>query len=176
MRTAPVLVVFDLDACCWYPEMYMLWGGGAPFRVVHKTNTLLDARGTSVRLLADVRECFAHLHTAMSEDEPLIAAIASRSDEPAWARECLAKFEVKPGVAMADVVPERLTEIYKGSKVRHLQELQRKTNVPFSRTCFFDDDPSNVADVSALGVHCILTPKGVTRALFERGLEAARRG
>ena len=53
MRTAPVLVVFDLDACCWFPEMYMLWGGGAPFRVVHKTNTLLDARGTSVRLLAD---------------------------------------------------------------------------------------------------------------------------
>ena len=24
----PALVVFDLDACCWYPEMYQLWVRG----------------------------------------------------------------------------------------------------------------------------------------------------
>ena len=31
--TLPKAVVFDLDGCLWYPDMYMLWGGGAPFRV-----------------------------------------------------------------------------------------------------------------------------------------------
>ena len=27
----PAAVVFDLDGCVWSPDMYMLWGGGAPF-------------------------------------------------------------------------------------------------------------------------------------------------
>eukprot|EP00658_Telonema_sp_P-2_P070902 TRINITY_DN6026_c0_g2_i2.p2 TRINITY_DN6026_c0_g2~~TRINITY_DN6026_c0_g2_i2.p2 ORF type:complete len:184 (-),score=40.00 TRINITY_DN6026_c0_g2_i2:451-1002(-) len=34
-------VVFDLDACCWDPEMYQLWGGGAPFKH-NRDNTLTD--------------------------------------------------------------------------------------------------------------------------------------
>ena len=25
------MLVFDLDGCCWDPEMYELWGGGSPF-------------------------------------------------------------------------------------------------------------------------------------------------
>ena len=25
-----VMVVFDLDACCWYPEMYQLWFAAVP--------------------------------------------------------------------------------------------------------------------------------------------------
>ena len=29
----PKAVVFDLDGCLWYPDMYMLWGGGAPFSI-----------------------------------------------------------------------------------------------------------------------------------------------
>ena len=38
-RKAPMakdesMFVFDLDACCWSPEMYELWGGGAPFTQV----------------------------------------------------------------------------------------------------------------------------------------------
>ena len=28
----PKAVVFDLDGCVWRPEMYELWGGGAPFK------------------------------------------------------------------------------------------------------------------------------------------------
>eukprot|EP00967_Tisochrysis_lutea_P069360 scaffold91132_cov32-Tisochrysis_lutea.AAC.2 len=45
------LVVFDLDACCWSPEMFELWGGGAPFKVVRDVPgdmTLADARGVKV--------------------------------------------------------------------------------------------------------------------------------
>lgn len=34
----PRVVVFDLDACCWYPEMYML-SGGAPFQYDAATGT-----------------------------------------------------------------------------------------------------------------------------------------
>ena len=31
-KPVPKVFVFDLDGCCWDPEMYELWGGGAPFK------------------------------------------------------------------------------------------------------------------------------------------------
>ena len=39
----------------WDPEMYELWGGGAPFtqQSTSPNNTLKDKRGTAVRLLGD---------------------------------------------------------------------------------------------------------------------------
>ena len=85
------LVVFDLDACCWYPEMYMLWGGGAPFKQcgTAPNNTLTDVQNTTCRLLGDVAASWAELHRRVSAGEPIVVGIASRSDEPAWARECL---------------------------------------------------------------------------------------
>lgn len=173
------LMVFDLDACCWSPEMFELWGGGAPFKVVVGTPgemVLSDVRGIKVRLLADVAACFSDLHARMGRNEPVVAAIASRSDEPSWARECLRTFLVAPGVSMADVVPEKLIEIYKGTKQRHFQALHKKTKVPYERMAFFDDDPSNISDVSQLGVHCFLTPRGVTTDIYQRGLAAAAVG
>ena len=36
----PKAFVFDLDGCCWDPEMYELWGGGSPF----KENKVTGAR------------------------------------------------------------------------------------------------------------------------------------
>jgi len=168
------LVVFDLDACCWYPEMYQLWGGGAPFKVLSTTpnNELQDRRGTPVRMLGDVAACFANLHARIQAGEHLLVGIASRSDEPSWARECLNSFVVADGITMMDVVGEERCEIYKGSKRGHFKALQTKTGVPFSKMCFFDDDPHNIRDVGGLGVHCYLTPDGVTRDIFDRGLKA----
>jgi len=158
--------------------MYQLWGGGAPFQQQSTTpnNKLKDVRGTPVRMLADVSTSFALLHEQMQAGEPLVVGVASRSDEPAWARECLNKFIVKPGVSMMDVVTPERCEIYKGSKRTHFAALQTKTGIPFKRMCFFDDDPGNIHDVAALGVHCFHTPYGVTAALFERGVAAARAG
>ena len=153
-----------------------LWGGGAPFtqQSTKANNTLKDCSGTMVKLLGDVASCWAECHTRMQAGEPLMVGVASRSDEPAWARECLRKFIVKEGgVTMMDIVTEDLCEIYKGSKRGHFKALQEKTGVPFARMCFFDDDSSNIRDVSGLGVHCIFTPDGTTRNLFEQGVNAA---
>jgi magnesium-dependent phosphatase 1 len=165
----------DLDACCWYPEMYQLWGGGAPFKPNgnQPNNKLTDSRGTSVRLLGDVATCWAECQMRMLRGDALLVGVASRSDEPSWARECLRKFIVADGVSMMDVVTEELCEIYKGSKRDHFHTLQRKTGIPFERMCFFDDDMMNIRDVGGLGVHCIYTPDGVTRKLFDQGVAAA---
>ena len=56
-------MVFDLDACCWYPEMYMLWGGGSPFKYDSKSGNCIDKTGTKVYLLGIVRSLFKDLHT-----------------------------------------------------------------------------------------------------------------
>jgi hypothetical protein len=163
--SAVALVVFDLDACCWYPEMYQLWvrgqianpglrthvhgsrykgatpchsvplratpchqGGGAPFSQEATTpnNTLHDAAGRSVRLLADVALCWADCHERQERGEVLVC-VASRCDEPTWGRECLQKFVIKPGLTMMDVVTEERCEIYGGSKKGHLRALHKKT-------------------------------------------------
>ena len=124
-----VMVVFDLDACCWYPEMYQLWGGGAPFEQLSTApnNRLHDRRKTPCRMLGDVASCFAELHRRMGAGEPLLVGVASRSDEPSWARECLRKFVVADGVSMMDVVTEGRCEIYKASSPK---AIARRTAAP----------------------------------------------
>ena len=75
MARLPKALVFDLDGCCWDPEMYELWGGGSPFKE-NKVNkekshqykclqdgTISDKRGTKVHLLGDVRDILHELHT-----------------------------------------------------------------------------------------------------------------
>ena len=159
--------------------MYMLFGGGgAPFKQNATTpnNTLTDASGTKCRMLGDVAAVWAELHARKSAGEPLVVGVASRSDEPSWARECLRSFIVAPGVSMMDVVTPELCEIYKGSKRDHFKSLQKKTGIPYERMCFFDDDPHNIRDVKAIGVHCFLTPDGVTKAIYAKGLQAATGG
>ena len=41
---------------------------------------------------------------------------------------------------------------------------------------FFDDQTGNCQTVSKLGVTCVLTPHGVTRAHFDKGLEQFANG
>ncbi|KAG8469765.1 hypothetical protein KFE25_006220 [Diacronema lutheri] len=162
-------IVFDLDACCWLPEMYQLWGDSPPFSQTSDPGVLKTARGTPVRLLGETRSIFARLY---AEGRPV--GVASRSDEPEWARECLRKFIVDDaGTSMWDVAGKgRLVEIYKGSKTEHFKQLQQKTAVPFTQMLFFDDDPSNIRDVSRLGVTCILTPQGMTAEKYDEGIRA----
>jgi len=58
----PRVVVWDLDGCVWDPEMYQLWGGGAPF-LAGEGGNLVDVKGQNVRLIGDVRQIMAELHS-----------------------------------------------------------------------------------------------------------------
>ena len=53
MAQRPAVIIFDLDGCLWDPEMYELWGGGAPFSD-NGDGTLADKAGVTVRLLGAV--------------------------------------------------------------------------------------------------------------------------
>mmetsp|Transcript_12095 Transcript_12095/g.31128 ORF Transcript_12095/g.31128 Transcript_12095/m.31128 type:complete len:196 (-) Transcript_12095:199-786(-) len=165
-RVLPKIVVFDLDNCCWDPEMYQLWGGGAPFKYHEKSNTCTDRAGVTVRLMGAVVDVWHTIATDPAFGSTQIA-IASCCDEPEWAEECLRKFRVGDEAmltaGMAPTMNELVAfkQIHKGSKKGHLREIARDSGVALEDMVFFDDQRGNISDVSSLGVLSILTPNGV---------------
>jgi magnesium-dependent phosphatase 1 len=98
------------------------------------------------------------------------AAIASRTDEPNWARICLEHLVIEDGTVLKDCFEEPLIEISGGSKTGHLRRLQRRTGVNFEEIAFFDNENWNVKDVSRglPGVECFHTPNGMTREAWDK--------
>ena len=169
----PKVVVFDLDGCCWAPELYELWGGGSPFEE-NKDGTLSDRSGTMVHLLGDVKNILYELKTDPKWKDTIVA-VASTCDAPEWARECLRKFPVGDGLTMSDVFSEDVTEIYEANgKDKHMREIAKKTRVSLDQMIFFDNQTNNTSCVAAMkGPTVVYTPEGVTRELFEVRTETA---
>jgi magnesium-dependent phosphatase 1 len=104
------------------------------------------------------------------------AAVASRTDEPRWARTCMQHLIIDD-VNDTDSKPTTLqdcfgglVEISYGSKVKHLERLQKTTGVRFSEMSFFDNENWNIQDVSRSlpDVKCYYTPNGMTREAWEQ--------
>ncbi|CAD7969502.1 unnamed protein product [Amoebophrya sp. A25] len=121
----PSLVVFDLDNCCWDPEMYQM-SSGSPFTHDPAENTCKSSRGEIVRLMGDVPHIWGLLRwkggdfrsylesfpDSCGKEKKLLGslgdevlsltftstkiAIASCCDEPGWAKELLQKFNIGP--------------------------------------------------------------------------------
>jgi len=166
----PKAVVFDLDGCLWYPDMYMLWGGGAPFSI-RNDRDLEDQYGKRVYLLGDVRRILYELKTSPDWSSTL-TAVASCTDEPAWARECMDKFEVGPSgseVSLAQCI--EVEEITKGNKQGHLTRISEASGIALEDMLFFDNERGNCVDVAALGVTVAWVPDGVTAGAWEESLE-----
>ena len=163
----PKAIVFDLDNCVWYPEMYQLYGG-APFTETPQ-RTLNDRKGTEVTLCGDVSNIMYELKTDPKWASTTIC-VASSCDEPAWAAECIKKFFIgKEGnYKLNDVLSPEHREIYGCSKDTHFRNLHKKFGgkIKYEEMLFFDDRMYNHNAVSRLGVTCVFTPDGVTRELF----------
>jgi len=114
------------------------------------------------------------------EGHDLRAAVASKTDEPAWARICLDSLVITAGarsgandddntLLLADCIENRLIEIYYGSKVQHIRNLHRKTGIPFADMAFFDNENGNIKDVcrNLPEVKCFYTPNGMTRQAWD---------
>jgi magnesium-dependent phosphatase 1 len=167
--------------------MYQI-GRGAPFKYDSAKCEATASGGDRVRLLGDVRSIWGELHSSEVWRQTEVA-IASRCDEPEWARELLSKFEVLPGVTMMEVANHNLVQIHSGNKKSHFAQISKSSGVAYADMLFFDDDPWNIDQVSPsrhflhtradltwqqvgqLGVKCILTPDGVSRLKFNEGLQ-----
>lgn len=163
----PRLVCFDLDGTLWYPEMYQLWGsGGAPFKKTDDGN-IVDRSGTKVKLMGYTRQILRSIDRDVTQ-----IGIASSTDEPDWAAECMEKITLddKRELKMADVIRKDAVAIQKGNKSGHFQLIHRNTKIPYEDMIFFDNEPRNIRAVEPLGVQCVLTPDGMTKENWEAAL------
>ena len=165
----PRVIAFDLDATLWTPEMYELWGGGAPFRK-GPNGTLRDRQGTTVQLMGVSREVLRALKREAEWSETIVAFV-SRCDEPSWARECMHRFVLDDGgLTMADVVDIEI--IRKQNKRKMFEQIEAETGVPFYEMIFYDNERGNCVDVAPLGVRCVYTPEGLTENAWNASLRA----
>ena len=151
----PKLIAFDLDGTIWTPDMYELWGGGAPFTKVDSRN-LIDRKGVKVRLLGFIDQLLQDLHSNNTWANTKIAWV-SCTDEPNWADECLHKFTTVDGIPFHNI--PHSSQIFKANKQVHFQKLHSiygKEGIDYSDMLFFDNEHYNIETVSRLGVRCKL--------------------
>jgi magnesium-dependent phosphatase 1 len=164
----PRLVVFDLDQCCWHPEMFEL--SGAPTKWDASDNAVICGRDR-VKLFDGAILALRELRNKPEFKDTKVAA-ASSTTEGDWARKCLSLLEVEPGVKMKDVFG--FFEIYPSNKTKHFKALQASTGVEFKDMLFFDDCTygNNCEDVErgCHGVTTVRTPDGMTEAKWREGL------
>jgi magnesium-dependent phosphatase 1 len=162
----PRLVAFDLDGTVWSPDMYQLWGGGAPFAVKSSTE-LTDCANQRVRLLGSFGAILDELCSSAAWSGATTAWV-SCTDEPAWADECLRKFRTPSGSTLKELVSTEV--IYKANKQTHFRELHESTGIPFCEMIFFDNERGNINSVAKLGVCSVYCPDGMTDEIWRRGL------
>lgn len=153
----PKLVVFDLDFTLW--DCGGLWVDctSPPYRV-DRDGRVIDRTGRTFRLYPDVLEILDELES----EHGCAIGLASRTEQPAWAREVLDLMGVRDRFAFE--------EIYPGSKLTHFAALAEASGFRHEEMLFFDDEHRNIAEVGELGVTCVQVHRGVDRAAFEAGM------
>lgn len=96
------------------------------------------------------------------------AAVASKTDEPEWAKICMEYMAIDDGSSLASCFGSRV-EISYGSKVGHITRLHKQTGVPFHQIAFFDNEYGNIRAVATAlpQVKCYYTRDGMTREAWE---------
>ena len=100
------------------------------------------------------------------------AAVASKTDEPEWARICMRHMAIDHNAnttSLSDCFQNRV-EISYGSKVGHITRLHKATGIALADMAFFDNEYGNIRSVSKAlpAVKCYYTPDGMTREFWDR--------
>ncbi len=150
------LVVFDLDFTLW--DCGGTWCDclSPPFEIRH--NDVRDGTGRIVELYPSVPAILSQCHKL---GVPM--ALASRTDQPSWARELLELLEISDHFGYA--------EIYPSSKQKHFTRIQQQSGIPLESMVFFDDEMRNIREVGAMGVHCVHVQDGMNQQLFSQTLQ-----
>lgn len=152
----PRIVVFDLDFTLWDCGGLWIDCTSPPFRLDEESR-VRDRQDRHFRLYPDVPSILDQLEAA-----GCLLALASRTEQPSWAREVLDLMGIRQRF--------QFEEIYPGSKVRHFEAIQSRSGSAFSEMLFFDDEHRNITEVGALGVSAVHVSRGMDRSLLEQGL------
>ncbi len=157
--STPQLVVFDLDFTVW--DCGGTWCDCLSPPFARRRDDVLDRTGRHVTLYDEVGGIFDYC-----DKHEIPMALASRTEQPGWARELLKLLEIEHRFAFA--------EIYPSSKLRHFKALAEQSGVLHDAMLFFDDEMRNIQEVSQLGVESIYVEAGMTLGVFEEGLSRFR--
>lgn len=152
----PELIIFDLDFTLW--DCGGTWCDclSPPFRL--EQARIVDRDGRHVRFYADVVSILD-----FCDERQMVTALASRTEQPEWAKQLLRLLEATHRFAFS--------EIYPSSKRKHFASLLRSTQINYARMLFFDDEMRNIREVSELGVTSVFVEGGLTFKVFHDGLE-----
>ena len=162
----PKLIVFDLDATLWTPELYKLrrlpnYASAGP------PGPMADQ---DVKLYAGARAALEELATDEAWADTALAC-ASRTNKGPWARQLLKDFTVA-GRSLDELLEYK--EIFTGDKMAHFNNLQQKSEVAFDEMLFFDDARDgkygNCAKVAQMGVCSAHCPDGITTEVWKHAL------
>ena len=153
----PQLIVFDLDFTLW--DCGGTWCDCLTPPFILQNGQPTDRLGRRVQLYEDVPTL---LERCDRDSVPM--ALASRTEEPTWAKQLVELLGLAERFAFA--------EIYPSSKLKHFAALRETSGVEYGQMLFFDDEMRNIVDVSTLGVTCIHVKNGIDQDVFETGLES----
>ncbi len=165
------LAVFDLDYTVWKPEMYQIYGPPRQKTTKGSKTVVTDRCGTEIEIFDGADHALVHINDLReNHGMDIEAAVASRTDEPEWAQQCMDWLIVGDGTNLTSCFAH--VEIDFGDKKLHFRNLHKKTGIPYESMVFFDNEMRNITSVQKLGVKCIYTPDGMTRDAWEEALEA----
>jgi magnesium-dependent phosphatase 1 len=113
----------------------------------------------------------AEINKFRQEGLEIQAAVASRTDEPGWAKFCMDNLVVEDGATLSKCFGSRV-EISFDNKKHHFHRLHKSTGIPFAQMIFFDNEYGNIRSVESLGVICIHTPDGMNKEHWEEAKKA----
>ncbi|KAJ1454261.1 acid phosphatase-domain-containing protein [Pelagophyceae sp. CCMP2097] len=172
LNAVPKLVVFDLDATLWTPELFTLR------RIAGYAAASLPGprAGSDVKLIDGVADVFLELSTDPKWQGTRIG-VASRTNKAPWAFNLLQQFTVVADGkerTLDSMIPFK--QIFPGDKDKHFQRLQKDSGVSFEDMLFFDDARGGkfgncelVARCGVMAAHC---PQGLTKDVWDNALNA----
>lgn len=140
------LFVFDLDFTLWNTGGIWVDCTHPPY-VVNKGN-IVDSSGRKMELYPDSIKILELLN-----ELGCIVAIASRTEEPSWARQLIKLFEIEHFF--------HHMEIYPTSKLRHLSKIKEASGIDVEEMVFFDDEHRNIVDARSMGIEAVLVHNGI---------------
>ncbi len=149
------LVVFDLDFTLW--NAGGLWCDCTCPPYERKNGYVYDAEQRKIMLYPDVINILSYL-----KNKNIKIAIASRTEEPEWAKEILDLFDIRHLFDYEEIFPDR--------KTTHLKNISQKSGIRYEEMIFFDDEERNIEDVEKLGVKSILLKNGISIDIVQENI------